>query len=118
MALPFELVDKGTEGILKYGDVVSFFMDPSASVMKSDGGKCAEAVKDGGFLAAEGLVDDALTIEELRNREDRDLIEPPAGFRDGLFRLWPMFTYSMQEEYVHYVRQSEFLKDVSTIFCI
>ena len=97
MALPFDLIDKGTEGILKYGDVVSFFMDPSASAAKSDGGDCVDAVLDGGFLAAEGLVDDDLTIEQLRSDANPEDIRPPANFRDCLFRLWPMFTYSMQE---------------------
>ena len=110
MALPFDLIDKGTEGLLRWGDVVSFFMDPSASSTTSDGkvcddavldgsdGKvCDDAVLDGGFLAAEGLVDDDLTIEQLRSDANPEDIRPPANFRDCLFRLWPMFTYSMQE---------------------
>ena len=97
MALHFDLIDKGTVGFLKYGDVVSFFMDPSASSTKSDGKVCDDAVLDGGFLAAEGLVDDDLTIEKLRSDENPKDVQPPANFRDCLFRLWPMFTYSMQE---------------------
>ena len=97
MALPFDLIDKGTEGLLRWGDVVSFFMDPSASSTKSDGKVCDDAVLDGGFLAAEGLVDDDLTIEKLRSDENPKDVQPPANFRDCLFRLWPMFTYSMQE---------------------
>ena len=42
-----DLIDKGTEGFLEYGDVVPFLMDPSASAAESDG------VLDDGFLASE-----------------------------------------------------------------
>ena len=96
-SLPFKLIDKETRGILKFGDVVSFFMDPSVSLMKSDGGFCNEAVTEGGFLTAEGLVDDSLSLEQLYSVDKPEDILPPPGFRDCLFRLWPAFTYSMQE---------------------
>ena len=95
--LPFDLIDKKTEGILKYGDVVSFFMDPSVSFLKSDGEFCSEAATEGGFLTAEGLVDGNISLEQLYSTDKPGEILPPAGFRDCLFRLWPPFTYSMQE---------------------
>ena len=65
--------------------------------MNQNGEIVPEAVLDGGFLAAEGLVDDDLTIEPIRTKDNPDDIRPPANFRDCLFRIWPIFTYSMQE---------------------
>lgn len=85
--MAFDLVDRRSEGILKFGDSVSLFFCPSSNV----GSDRDNQLKSGGFLSAQGIVEMNLSIQQVKDQL------PPASFRECLFQLWPMLTYSMQE---------------------
>ena len=85
--MSFEFQDHRTDGVLKFGDAVSLFFCPPSD----DGSDRVNQLKFGGFLSAEGLVESNLIIQQVEDNL------PPASFRECLFQLWPMLTYSMQE---------------------
>lgn len=85
--MAFELLDRRSEGILKFGDCVSLFFCPP-SEGSSDKAKNLEV---GGFLYAEGIVESNVLIKKVENNL------PPGSFRECLFEVWPRLTYSMQE---------------------